>query len=191
MKHWTFEINESDSGEILISADGSDGSRWQEWINKKEGKLYESNLESMDSHKVTPVEDWAIRTEINLMMHLLATYFQKDMQNVESYKIFEGNVLYQKPDPAKAYWARELGCHVWSEKHGFTIEDIPPISYEWKNILNELGDDTISYKETEKLMDETIREETAREIAPCAQQIFYIIYCIAHKSKFGKPFSIV
>lgn len=56
MKHWTFEINESDSGEILISADGSDGSRWQEWINKKEGKLYESNLESMDSHKVTPVE---------------------------------------------------------------------------------------------------------------------------------------
>lgn len=191
MKHWTFEINESDSGEILISADGSDGSRWQEWINKKEGKLYESNLESMDNHKVTPVEDWAIRTEINLMMHLLATYFQKDMQNVESYQIFEGNVLYQKPDPAKAYWAREPGCHVWSEKHGFTIEDIPPISYEWKNILNELGDDTISYKETEKLMDETIREETAREIAPCAQQIFYIIYCIAHKSKFGKLFSIV
>ena len=190
MKHWTFEINESDNGEILISADGSDGSRWQEWINKKEGKLYESNLESMDSHKVTPVEDWAIRTEINLMMHLLATYFQKDMQNVESYKIFEGNVLYQKPDPAKAYWTRESGCHVWSEKHGFTIEDIPPISYEWKNILNELGDDTISYKETEKLMDETIREETAREIAPCAQQIFYIIYCIAHKNKFGCPFSI-
>ena len=190
MKHWTFEINESDSGEILISAEGSDGSRWQEWINKKEGKLYESNLESTDSHKVTPVEDWAIRTEINLMMHLLATYFQKDMQNVESYQIFEGNVLYQKPDPAKAYWARESGCHVWSEKHGFTIEDIPPISYEWKNILNELGDDTISYKETEKLMDETIREETAREIAPCGQQIFYIIYCIAHKSKFGCPFSV-
>lgn len=191
MKHWTFEINESDSGEILISAEGSDGSRWQEWINKKEGKLYESNLESTDSHKVTPVEDWAIRTEINLMMHLLATYFQKDMQNIESYKIFEGNVLYQKPDPAKAYWAREPGCHVWSEKHGFTIEDIPPISYEWKNILNELGNDTISYKETEKLMDETIREETAREIAPSSQQIFYIIYCIAHKSKFGKPFNIV
>ena len=190
MKHWTFEINESDSGEILISADGSDGSRWQEWINKKEGKLYESNLESMDSHKVTPVEDWAIRTEINLMMHLLATYFQKDMQNVESYQIFEGNVLYQKPDPTKAYWAREPGCHAWAENHGFTMEDIPPISYEWKNILNELGNDTISYKETEKLMDETIREETAREIAPCAQQIFYIIYCIAHKSKFGCSFSI-
>ena len=71
------------------------------------------------------------------------------------------------------------------------MEDIPPINYEWKNILNELGNDTISYKETEKLMDETIREETAREIAPCAQQIFYIIYCIAHKSKFGKLFSIV
>lgn len=191
MKHWTFEINESDSGEILISADGSDGSRWQEWVNKKEGKLYESNLESMDSHKVTPVEDWAIRTEINLMMHLLTTYFQKDMQNVESYQIFEGNVLYQKPDPAKAYWAREPGCHTWAEKHGFTTEDTPPISYEWKNILNELGDATINYKEAEKLMDETIREETAREIAPSSQQIFYIIYCIAHKSKFGKPFNIV
>lgn len=191
MKHWTFEINESDSGEILISAEGSDGSRWQEWINKKEGKLYESNLESTDSHKVTPVEDWAIRTEINLMMHLLTTYFQKDMQNVESYQIFEGNVLYQKPDPAKAYWAREPGCHTWSEKHGFTIEDIPPISYEWKNILNELGNDTISYKETEKLMDETIREETAREIAPCSQQIFYIIYCMDHKGKFGKPFVVI
>lgn len=191
MKHWTFEINESDSGEILISADGSDGSRWQEWINKKEGKLYESNLESTDSHKVTPVEDWAIRTEINLMMHLLATYFQKDMQNVESYQIFEGNVLYQKPDPAKAYWAREPGCHVWSEKHGFTIEDIPPISYEWKNILNEFGDNIINYKEAELLMDDTLREETAREITPCAQQIFYIIYCIGHKSKFGKPFIIM
>lgn len=191
MKHWTFEINESDSGEILISADGSDGSRWQEWINQKEGKLYESNLESMDSHKVTPVEDWAIRTEINLMMHLLATNFQKDMQNVESYKIFEGNVLYQKPDPAKAYWAREPGCHTWAEKHGFTMEDIPPISYEWKNILNELGDNIINYKEAELLMDDTLREETAREIAPCSQQIFYIIYCMSHKGKFGKPFVVI
>lgn len=189
MKHWTFEIGESDSGEILISADGSDGSRWQEWINKREGKLYEN--EPMGNHKVTPIEDWAIRTEINLMMHLLATFFQKDMQNVESYQIFEGNVLYETPDPAKAYWARESGCHVWAEKHGFTTEDIPPISYEWKNILNEFGDNSINYKETEKLMDETIREETAREIAPCAQQIFYIIYYIAHKSKFGKLFSIV
>lgn len=190
MKHWTFEINESDSGEILISADGSDGSRWQEWINTKEAQLYESNLESMDSHKVTPVEDWAIRTEINLMMHLLATYFQKDMQNVESYQIFEGNVLYQKPDPAKAYWAREPGCHTWVEKHGFTMEEIPPISYKWKNILNEFRDNIINYKEAELLMDDTLREETAREIAPCSQQIFYIIYCIAHKSKFGCPFSI-
>ena len=190
MKHWTFEINESDSGEILISAEGSDGNRWQEWINKKEGKLYESNLESTDSHKVTPVEDWVIRTEINLMMHLLAAFFQKDMQDVESYKIFEGNVLYQKPDSAKAYWAREPGCHAWAEKHGFTTEDIPPISYEWKNILNELGDDIINYKEAEKLMDETLREETAREVTPSSQQIFYIIYCIAHKSKFGCPFSI-
>ena len=191
MKHWTFEINESDSGEILISADGSDGSRWQEWINQKEGKLYESNLESMDSHKVTPVEDWAIRTEINLMMHLLATYFQKDMQNVESYQIFEGNVLYQKPDPAKAYWAREPGCHTWAEKHGFTMEDIPPISHEWKNILDYGGDNIINYKEAELLMDDTLREETAREIAPCSQQIFYIIYCMSHKGKFGKPFVVI
>lgn len=191
MKHWTFEINESDSGEILISADGSDGSRWQEWINQKEGKLYESNLESMDSHKVTPVEDWAIRTEINLMMHLLATYFQKDMQNVESYQIFEGNVLYQKPDPAKAYWAREPGCHTWAEKHGFTMEDIPPISYEWKNILDYGGNNIINYKEAELLMDDTLREETAREIAPCSQQIFYIIYCMSHKGKFGKPFVVI
>lgn len=191
MKHWTFEINESDSGEILISADGSDGSRWQEWINQKEGKLYESNLESMDSHKVTPVEDWAIRTEINLMMHLLATYFQKNMQNVESYQVFEGNVLYQKPDPPKAYWAREQECHTWAEKHGFTMEDIPPISYEWKNILNEFGDNIINYKEAELLMDDTLREETAREIAPCAQQIFCIIYCMSHKGKFGKPFVVI
>lgn len=191
MKHWAFEINESDSGEILISADGSDGSRWQEWINQKEGKLYESNLESMDSHKVTPVEDWAIRTEINLMMHLLATYFQKDMQNVESYQIFEGNVLYQKPDPAKAYWTREQECHVWSEKHGFTKEEIPPISYEWKNILDYGGDNIINYKEAELLMDDTLREETAREIAPCAQQIFCIIYCMSHKGKFGKPFVVI
>lgn len=191
MKHWAFEINESDSGEILISADGSDGSRWQEWINQKEGKLYESNLESMDSHKVTPVEDWAIRTEINLMMHLLATYFQKDMQNVESYQVFEGNVLYQKPDPPKAYWAREPGCHTWAEKHGFTMEDIPPISYEWKNILDYGGDNIINYKEAELLMDDTLREETAREIAPCAQQIFCIIYCMSHKGKFGKPFVVI
>lgn len=191
MKHWTFEINESDSGEILISADGSDGSRWQEWINQKEGKLYESNLESMDSHKVTPVEDWAIRTEINLMMHLLATYFQKNMQNVESYQVFEANVLYQKPDPPKAYWAREPGCHTWAEKHGFTMEEIPPISYEWKNILDYGGDNIINYKEAELLMDDTLREETAREIAPCSQQIFYIIYCMSHKGKFGKLFVVI
>lgn len=189
MKHWTFEIGESDSGEILISAEGSDGSCWQEWVNKRAGKLHEN--EPMGHHKVTPIEDWAIRTEINLMMHLLATFFQKDMQNVESYQIFEGNVLYQEPDPAKTYWAREPGCHVWAENHGFTMEEIPPISYEWKNILNELGDNIINYKEAELLMDDTLREETAREIAPCSQQIFYIIYCMAHKSKFGKPFVVI
>ena len=190
MKHWIFEIKEFDSGEILISAEGNDGSRWQEWINKKAGQLCEFSFKPINHHKVTPVEDWAIRTEINHMMHLLAAFFQKDMQNVESYKIFEGNVLYQKPDPAKAYWAREPGCHAWAEKHGFTTEDIPPISYEWKNILNESGNAIINYKEAEKLMDENIREETARETAPSSQQIFYIIDCIAHNSKFGCPFSI-
>lgn len=187
MKHWTFEINESDSGEILISADGSDGSRWQEWINKKEGKLYESNLESMDSHKVTPVEDWAIRTEINLMMHLFATYFQKDMQDVESYQIFEGNVLHQLPDPVKTYWARETDCSIWL-KQGFTKEELPPFDYEWKNILSESGDDIIDYKQAEVMMDDDLREETAREIAPCSQQVFYLIYCICHKGRFGRPF---
>lgn len=172
MKHWTFEIKEFDSGEILISANGSDGSRWQEWINKKAGQLCEFSFKPINHHKVTPVEDWAIRTEINHMMHLLEAFFQKDMQDVES------------------YWAREPGCHAWTEKHGFTTEDIPPISYEWKNILNESGNATINYKEAEKLMDENIREETARETAPSSQQIFYIIYCINHKSKFGCPFSI-
>lgn len=116
MKHWTFEIKEFDSGEILISADGSDDSLWQEWVNKKAGQLYEYNIESMGRPKITSVEDWAIRTEINHMMHLLAAFFQKDMQDVESYKIFEGNVLYQKTDVAKAYWAREPGCHAWAEK---------------------------------------------------------------------------
>ena len=45
-------------------------------------------------------------------------------------------------------------------------------------------------KTLEQLMDENIREETARETAPSSQQIFYIIYCINHKSKFGCPFSI-
>ena len=96
MKHWTFEMKEFDSGEILISAEGNDGSRWQEWINKKAGQLCEFSFKPINHHKVTPVEDWAIRTEINHMMHLLAAFFQKDMQDVESYQIFEGNVLYQK-----------------------------------------------------------------------------------------------
>lgn len=130
MKHWTFEIKEFDSGEILISADGSDDSQWQEWVNKKAGQLYEYNIEPMGRPKITSVEDWAIRTEINHMMHLLAAFFQKDMQDVESYKIFEGNVLYQKPDVAKAYWAREPGCHTWAEKHGLDLLSIAHIQLQ-------------------------------------------------------------
>lgn len=163
MKHWTFEINESDSGEILISADGSDGSRWQEWINKKEGKLYESNLESMGSHKVTPVEDWAIRTEINLMMHLLATYFQKDMQNVESYQIFEGNVLYQKPDPAKRDSEGNLFRidHTWSDSKYGTVGDF---SFWVDSVENDVPDDFLPDWDRNDALD--LIGEIAKEVIP-------------------------
>lgn len=187
MKHWTFEIGESDSGEILISAEGSDGSCWQEWVNKKEGKLYKN--ESVRNHKVTPIEDWAIRTEINLMLNLLKTFFKKDMQDVESYRIFEGNSLNQFPDPIKAYWARETVSRIGAKDES-TMKEIPPVGYEWENILDYTGENIIGWNEAELMMDDDLRENLHKEIAPCSQQIFYIIYCMCHEKKFECPISI-
>ncbi len=48
----------------------------------------------------------------------------------------------------------------------------------------------ISYRAAEMLMDDDIREELHREMAPCSEEEFLVAYCKAHEAKFGEKFRV-
>lgn len=48
----------------------------------------------------------------------------------------------------------------------------------------------ISYRAAEMLMDDDIREELHREMAPCSEEEFLAAYCKAHEAKFGEKFRV-
>lgn len=48
----------------------------------------------------------------------------------------------------------------------------------------------ISYRVAEMLMDDDIREELHREMAPCSEEEFLTAYCKAHEAKFGEKFRV-
>lgn len=48
----------------------------------------------------------------------------------------------------------------------------------------------VNYEVCVNLMDDEIREELHRKMAPCGDQEFLDAYCKAHKEKYGKEFTI-
>lgn len=46
----------------------------------------------------------------------------------------------------------------------------------------------IDYDAAVELMDNEIREELHRKIAPCSNQAFFEAYCAEHAKKYGKDF---
>lgn len=46
------------------------------------------------------------------------------------------------------------------------------------------------YEAAVALMDDEIREELHREIAPCSNQKFFDAYCKKHFKKYGEKFQI-
>lgn len=41
-----------------------------------------------------------------------------------------------------------------------------------------------------EMMDDDIREELHRELAPCSEQEFFSAYCDKHLEKYGEEFTI-
>ena len=56
-------------------------------------------------------------------------------------------------------------------------------------VINQYGDE-INFEAAVSLMDDEIREELNRELAPCTEQEFFTAYEKAHEEKFGEEFQI-
>ena len=48
----------------------------------------------------------------------------------------------------------------------------------------------VDYAAAVELMDDELREQLHREMAPCTNQEFYAAYVTAHAAKFGEKFQI-
>ena len=48
----------------------------------------------------------------------------------------------------------------------------------------------IPYAAAVELMDDDLREELHRKLAPCTDQEFFDAYCRAHYEKFGEEFEL-
>lgn len=55
------------------------------------------------------------------------------------------------------------------------------------SVINDYGTE-IRYNVAVSLMDDEIREELHRELAPCTDQEFFDAYCKAHEVKYGEEF---
>ena len=49
---------------------------------------------------------------------------------------------------------------------------------------------TVDYAAAVELMDDDLREQLHREMAPCSNQAFYAAYVKAHAAKYGEKFQI-
>ena len=58
------------------------------------------------------------------------------------------------------------------------------------NKIVNINGQEISYVAAEALMDDDIREELHRELAPCSEEEFLEAYCKAHKEKYGEEFRV-
>ena len=60
---------------------------------------------------------------------------------------------------------------------------------ETKMVKN-LNDTEICYDAAVELMDDDLREELHRELAPCTEQEFFLAYEKAHAAKYGEEWEL-
>lgn len=56
-------------------------------------------------------------------------------------------------------------------------------------VINQNGEE-IDFEVAVSLMDDEIREDLNRELAPCSEQEFFSAYEKAHEEKYGEEFQI-
>lgn len=56
-------------------------------------------------------------------------------------------------------------------------------------VINQNGEE-IDFEVAVSLMDDEIREDLNRELAPCSEQEFFQAYEKAHEEKYGEEFQI-
>lgn len=57
-------------------------------------------------------------------------------------------------------------------------------------IVTNYWDVEIDFDAAVALMDNEIREEIARDLAPCTEQEFFDAYCKAHEDKYGEEWEL-
>lgn len=53
-----------------------------------------------------------------------------------------------------------------------------------------LNNEAVDFEEAVNLMDDEIREEVHRKMAPCSEQEFMDAYAKAHHEKYGEEFKV-
>lgn len=107
----------------------------------------------------------------------------------------EANVLFRESCQMLPYvvatgYDAETG--EWS--HGNYLDDLQEAIFKAEgdaplveHVLNENGN-LVEYRPAAAIMDDDLREELHRQLAPCSAQRFFEAYAEAHEMKFGEPF---
>lgn len=79
--------------------------------------------------------------------------------------------------------------------HGNYLDDLQEAIFKAEggvrsveHVLNENGN-LVMYRAAVAIMDDDLREELHRQLAPCSDQRFFEAYAEAHEMKFGEPFA--
>ena len=77
----------------------------------------------------------------------------------------------------------------------FDINDIDGLTKFLEDFFDEFfvfdeNETAVDYENAVHYMDDEIREELHREIAPCTNQVFIDEYCKRHMEKYGEKFEV-
>lgn len=102
-----------------------------------------------------------------------------------------------------AYDAKDLFAGGWraadrdemKEEYGFTDWEADTMAEELEKLASQYVEDEdghlVDYDAAVEMMDDDLREELHREMAPCTNQEFYDAYVKAHAAKYnGEKFQI-
>lgn len=113
--------------------------------------------------------------------------------------IYEGDyadVLFRESCPLLPYVvASGYDAETGEWNHGNYLDDLQEAIFKAEggvrsveHVLNENGN-LVMYRAAVAIMDDDLREELHRQLAPCSDQRFFEAYAEAHEMKFGEPFA--
>lgn len=99
---------------------------------------------------------------------------------------FEGEINPGDPEAMDV----TIRCYVLGEAIGLVLDYLENDGwFSRPSVINPYGE-IVPVNVAIQLMDDDLREELHRELAPCREQDFFGAYCKAHKEKFGEVWEL-